>query len=301
MSDKPIGFEKAPSKFVSIKDRKQQKKENRQHAVATSRLLVTDIPADLQYIYGRTLKTLIPNVRPVLPPPTSSGVVGSSTVVGSSSGKIGEKRAREEPQPQQLKTASIEKCIAVNQEVDGATLVVTVRNKHDAQLYFNRLQNCKVFGRRLKVEYHPLSATECSPEPVVMVVQTSERCPVSVLRQHLSNVDGFLSVELVGSGATKKLESNPTAAVAAEGDDSNTEAVVPANGAISLTPTSKRFIATFADEGSALHARALLSGKAIGTLGNIRALSARDGDIVTQDPRETKHNQKTVHMSISRR
>eukprot|EP00658_Telonema_sp_P-2_P024213 TRINITY_DN19723_c0_g1_i1.p1 TRINITY_DN19723_c0_g1~~TRINITY_DN19723_c0_g1_i1.p1 ORF type:complete len:105 (-),score=30.92 TRINITY_DN19723_c0_g1_i1:332-646(-) len=70
---------------------------------------------------------------------------------------------------------------------------------------------------------------------------------------------------------------------------------------VSLTPTSKRFIATFADEGAALHARALLSGRVIGTLGNIRALSARDGDVVTQDPRETKHNQKTVHMCLTRR
>jgi hypothetical protein len=281
---KPIGFEKPEktSKFVSIKDRKQQKKENRQQAVATSRLLITDIPADLQHIYGRTLKSLIPAVRPVIPAPSALSTSSSTTA------KLGEKRGRDEATPQ-VKNASIEKCIAVNQEVDGATLVVTVRNKHDAQQYFNRLQNCKVFGRKLKVEYHPLSSTECSAEPIVMVVQTSERCPVSIVRQHLSNIDGFLSVELIGSGATKKIEG-----VAVDGD---TEAAT----SISLTPTSKRFIATFADEGAALHARALLSGRVIGTLGNIRALAARDGDVVTQDPRETKHNQKTVHMCLTRR
>ena len=280
-SAKPIGFEKPEktSKFVSIKERKQQKKENRQQAVATSRLLITDIPADLQHIYGRTLKSLVPAVRPVVPVPTN--------LVTSSSAKLGEKRGRDEPP--QMKNASIEKCISVNQEVDGATLVVTVRNKHDAQQYFNRLQNCKVFGRKLKVEYHPISSTECSVEPIVMVVQTSERCPVSIIRQHLSNIDGFLSVELVGSGATKKIEG-----AVVEGE---TE---PASS-ISLTATSKRFIATFADEGAALHARALLSGRVIGTLGNIRALSAQDGDVVTQDPRETKHNQKTVHMCLTRR
>ena len=107
---------------------------------------------------------------------------------------------------------------------DGASLLFRTSTKHDAQQLWKRLDRTVVFGRKLRATYAPVSAVEPSASPTAVDVTMSE--PALSLPQ----------VEAV-------LATMPGLLAVTDGDAPN------------------ECLATFADEGTALHARAVLSGR----------------------------------------
>ncbi|TPP52084.1 hypothetical protein CGC20_5505 [Leishmania donovani] len=124
------------------------------------------------------------------------------------------------------------KDVRLIEEIGNATLCVEVDSKATAQLFFRQLQNRKVYGRRWKVQYVPTSATECSHEACL--------------------VDCFLVPP-----ASKNLAEHADNDSDADGGEWD-----PYQG-----QQHHRLLVSFADEGSALHARAVLSGRLVGTSG----------------------------------
>ena len=230
-----------PNIYQERKDRDRKLEEANP---VSQRLLVSDLPGDLRAIYGRTIKNLVPNVKLVAPVPKEDKAdknEGKDAFTG----------------------------IGVTQEVDGAMLVLTVSTKGEAEQLFSRLQNAKVFGRRLKCEYHPLSTTvsnfdsatfakevastkstrgqqaptiasqmlaaKFTQKPTLLSIRTSQKAQSISVHRQLNSMKGFLGLEPVVE-----------------------------KGALPDDLQHQNFVATFADEGSALHARALLSGRPIG-------------------------------------
>lgn len=121
---------------------------------------------------------------------------------------------------------------------DNAILTFEVPNKEIAQLMYRRLQNAKVCGRRWKVQYMPLAATvpgttACLVDCVLVPAGSRE-----LVERSLGTVPGFLAF----------------AEEDAEAGGGKEEA-------------RDHFMVSFVDEGSALHARAVLSGRLIGSSG----------------------------------
>eukprot|EP00388_Colpodella_angusta_P024136 GDKJ01062892.1.p1 GENE.GDKJ01062892.1~~GDKJ01062892.1.p1 ORF type:complete len:287 (-),score=29.96 GDKJ01062892.1:54-881(-) len=230
-----------PRKVNIFQERKDRDRRLEEAHPPTQRLLVSDLPGDLRAIYGRTIKNIVPSVKLITP-------AAKEEKVDKSEGK------------------DAYTGIGVTQEVDGAMLVLAVATKAEAEQLFSRLQNAKVFGRRLKCEYHPLSstvtnfdaatftktltatasakqqtqspasamlATNYTQKPTLLSVFTSNKTPSITVHRQLNSMKGFLGLEPV-------MDKNNTA-----------------------EESFKNFVATFADEGSALHARALLSGRSI--------------------------------------
>jgi hypothetical protein len=108
---------------------------------------------------------------------------------------------------------------------DGALLLVETSSKHDAVLLQRRLQNANIFGRRWKTELVPSQALKPIPSPGVVEVTCSKPLEEHLIEGVLATLPGFLAVTANDEGQNRS------------------------------------FLATFADEGSCLHARALLSGR----------------------------------------
>jgi hypothetical protein len=132
------------------------------------------------------------------------------------------------------------------EESDGAIVTLEVESRAVADQIFRRMQNANVFGRRLKVEFHDADVLRCSPAPVLVDIRLSAPTTCAAVSKLLSTVQGFLAVASSDGLRT--------------GDDD---------------ATSRTMIATFADEGSALHARAVLSGRILGASGTHMFLSRR--------------------------
>lgn len=240
----PHQEEQQARKVNIYQERKDRDRRLEEAHPPTQRILISDLPGDLRAIYGRTIKNLVPSAKLITP-------TSKDEKTDKSEGK------------------DAFTGIGVTQEVDGAMLVLTVATKAEAEQLFGRLQNAKVFGRRLKCEYHPLSATvsnfdaatfsksvsvaptkgqsaqpaqsaaskmlsmNFNQKPTLLSVYTSGKTPSIIVHRQLNSMKGFLGLEPVvdKNNSSEELFQN--------------------------------FIATFADEGSALHARALLSGRPV--------------------------------------
>ncbi|CCW65087.1 unnamed protein product [Phytomonas sp. EM1] len=170
------------------------------------------------------------------------------------------------------------------EEADNATLTVEVPDKATAQMLHKRLQNAKVCGRRWKVQYVPLSQTRTKSEACVVECILVPPAPRAVAERALSNMKGFLDFveppkRLEGvRGSAEKVSQTDARKPRGRGlkgehvEDEEGEEGGPMTGAEGESfsaADSPRSVwwATFADEGSALHARSVLSGRLVGSSG----------------------------------
>lgn len=112
---------------------------------------------------------------------------------------------------------------------DSAILVFTVASEAAAHALHKRLHNMSVYGRTWKADIHRAKDVDCDPSPSVVDVRLSAPLPDHTVETVLSSLPGFLAVTRNEHGQA--------------------------------TQEATSYVATFADEGSALHARAVLSGR----------------------------------------
>ncbi|CBZ28035.1 conserved hypothetical protein [Leishmania mexicana MHOM/GT/2001/U1103] len=169
------------------------------------------------------------------------------------------------------------KDVRLIEEIGNATLCVEVGSKATAQLFFRQLQNRRVYGRRWKVQYVPTSATACSPEACLVDCFLVPPAPKSLAERALSGIPGLLSFidtpdePLPASAAAAASEPAPIRDADNDSDADGGE-WDPYQG-----QQRHRLLVSFADEGSALHARAVLSGRLVGTSGVRMFLECRRG------------------------
>lgn len=128
-------------------------------------------------------------------------------------------------------------------ETDNATLLLEVPNQQAAKRLFGRLQNVKCCGRKWKVRFLPISQAQCRAEPCLARCVLEPPAPPHIAEEALRSIPGYLAT-------TKAAES---------AGDTNSEEASEA--------LTQSVFASFCDEGSALHARAVLSGRLIGSSG----------------------------------
>ncbi|ORC92840.1 uncharacterized protein TM35_000021660 [Trypanosoma theileri] len=169
-----------------------------------------------------------------------------------------------------------QKCISeaeIMEETDGATLTFEVTNKEVAAAMFKRLQNMKLYGRRWKVQYHPLRAVQCAKEACLVDAQLVPAAPRALALRALSSVHGFLTLaddamgETMTAGTPLEEMDNHTDKHSDDLNDEHNGFHASGHAGISDVDVVDRVVASFVDEGSALHARALLSGRMIGNSG----------------------------------
>lgn len=145
---------------------------------------------------------------------------------------------------------------SVIEESGNATLVVEVPSKEAAQRLCRQLQNARVCGRRWKAQYAPARQVHASPDPCLVECVLVPEGSRDLAERALAAVPGFLGL------------SEPPPELVAQGF-SGTAVDTQESG-----ESEGKLLASFADEGCALHARAVLSGRLIGTSG-IRMFLAR--------------------------
>ena len=224
----------------------QQSVEGEHAAQATMRVLLTDLPADIGVIWHSTLSRMVP-------PSYRLGVrENSKAVAGESAAGVAdnEQEAKVDPKKDEEKKKEEEKekesphedaatstnsdegrVTVVSQGSDTAVIMFEVASKDAAQAAHRYLHNRQVFGRRIKVEYHPIEEVTCSDAPCLADVRVSQPLAAHSIEHFLAALPGYLALTDAEGGSQ-----------------------------LNATPQS-HFIATFADEGSALHARAVLSGR----------------------------------------
>ncbi|RNE98981.1 hypothetical protein TraAM80_08467 [Trypanosoma rangeli] len=194
----------------------------------------------------------------------------------------------------------------IMEEVDGATLTFEVPSKTVAAAMFKRLQNTKMYGRRWKVQYYPLSAVECAKQACLVDARLVPAAPRALALRALGGIQGFLALidandnindadTPVASSTTDPVAGGGSGGGASDqwsekrhskeknskghtnkhvGDDDDKDydidrSVAPfaATALMEKSDMVEFIMASFVDEGSALHARAVLSGRLIGTSG----------------------------------
>lgn len=173
------------------------------------------------------------------------------------------------------------------EETDGATLTFETPNKTVAAAMFKRLQNARMYGRRWKVQYYPLRAVQCAKEASLVDARLVPAAPRALALRALGGVQGFLTLldadDVEGDGGerpdSQKRQKKNKGRCDVGGDRSRNcgssngsggngdgGAGAAADG-VWAGDVVERVVASFVDEGSALHARAVLSGRLIGTSG----------------------------------
>ena len=141
---------------------------------------------------------------------------------------------------------------AINQP-HSAMLMFEMPNKAAAIALHSHLNQKFMFGHRLTAKYGPKRQLgECSPVPTVADVTVSERIALGDVQQLLAALPGML-------GIMPREQEMYEAALVAGRSTSHIKA-----SKFQLEPAAfvgQHFVVTFADEGSALHARAVLSGR----------------------------------------
>ncbi|EKF29780.1 hypothetical protein MOQ_006419 [Trypanosoma cruzi marinkellei] len=206
----------------------------------------------------------------------------------------------------------------IMEEAGGATLTFEVPSKAIAAAMFKRLQNAKVYGRRWKVQYYPLSAVQCAKQACLVDVRLVPAAPRALALFALGGVQGFLALvdanenndadthfARLSTGkmtttkittTTKPTSLNKNTTVGTNeprdvrrrskekstrkqmnheiqsSDDEDHDIGASEMPFAATTPMEgsdvvEFVVASFVDEGSALHARAVLSGRLIGTSG----------------------------------
>ncbi|EKG05319.1 hypothetical protein TCSYLVIO_003609 [Trypanosoma cruzi] len=237
--------------------------------------IVADLPTNMAAIYTRTLRHLLPEHKKHI---SDAGIM---------------------------------------EEAGGATLTFEVPNKAVAAAMFKRLQNAKIYGRRWKVQYYPLSAVQCAKKACLVDVRLVPAAPRALALFALGGVQGFLALvdsnekndtganfsrlstgkaatTTITNSSTTSLNKDTTAVIKEQrdvrsrskekttkkktnneiksGDDEDHDIRASEMPFAAATPMEgsdlvEFVVASFVDEGSALHARAVLSGRLIGTSG----------------------------------
>ncbi|KEG09461.1 hypothetical protein DQ04_05181020 [Trypanosoma grayi] len=176
----------------------------------------------------------------------------------------------------------------IMEEAGDATLTFEVPNKAVAAAMYKRLQNAKMYGRRWKVQYYPLRVAQCAKEACLVDARLVPPAPRALALRALSGVQGFLTIS-DPEGDAAAVPSSHEAAVhnvtKDDDNDSNSNHAEKEGVEVSRSPSLfaaaaassagapvdgdvvGHVVASFVDEGSALHARAVLSGRLIGTSG----------------------------------
>ncbi|CAJ1028416.1 hypothetical protein Q4I30_004863 [Leishmania utingensis] len=156
------------------------------------------------------------------------------------------------------------------EEIGNATLCVEVDSRATAKLFFRQLQNRRVYGRRWKVQYVPTSATECSSEACLVDCFLVPPASKNLAERALSGIPGFLSfIDTLDESlpATAVAAASEASPIQDAGNDSDADGSEDGEADPYQGQLCHRLLASFADEGSALHARAVLSGRLVGTSG----------------------------------
>lgn len=151
------------------------------------------------------------------------------------------------------------------EEIGNATMCVEVANKATAQLLYRQLQNRKVFGRRWKVQYVPVSALECSAEACLVDCYLVPASPQMLAERALSGIPGFLS--FIDTPDAPLPSSAAAASPIRDADNDSEPEEEEGEKGLYEGQSRHKLLVSFADEGSALHARAVLSGRLVGTTG----------------------------------
>jgi hypothetical protein len=162
------------------------------------------------------------------------------------------------------------------EEVGNATMCVEVANKATAQLLYRQLQNRKVYGRRWKVQYVPMTALECSSEACLVDCYLVPAASQMLAERALNGIPGFLS--FIDTPDAPLPASTAVAASSPIHDADNDSEAEDADEHLNEGQTRHKLLVSFADEGSALHARAVLSGRLVGTTGVRMFLERRTTD-----------------------
>jgi hypothetical protein len=173
----------------------------------------------------------------------------------------------------QMLPAAVQKSIPVPEiieEADGATMIFEVESKHVAEAMQKRLNRTTVYGNRWHVDILPVDALIPNQEANVVDVTLNPPGLACDVRQALQSVQGFLAVD----HATARPQSGDDNEDAEDADESeDTKKTARASGGAEAPV--KRLVAVFAEEGAAIHARAVLSGRLVGTQGSRMFLRLR--------------------------
>ena len=134
---------------------------------------------------------------------------------------------------------------------NGAMLMFEVPSKSAAKALHQRLHKQTLFGRTLVAKYGPKATLgECRGVPTVCDVSLSHPMALADIEALLWTLPGVLAVQPLSATGAKDVSAMPPLSLGADADADE-----------SGGQKGQRFVATFADEGSALHARAVLSGR----------------------------------------
>ena len=220
---------------------------------------VVGMTDDLEEIYNRVL-------RSILSPSSSHSFLKND---GST--------PREKIQTNNVQYNVKQMGMKIYEDNDAATIILHVDSEKTAQKVAKRLNQKLLFQRMISAEVLPLEQLESHRTPLLIKVQCSAVVSVQTVFTTLSSLSGFLGV--VKKSDSSSAKSFQEALHRQEDEASNVTAKQSKRSKrISVEVTEHRgkndselreegdvtgtaFLATFVDEGSGLHARAILSGR----------------------------------------
>lgn len=174
----------------------------------------------------------------------------------------------------------------INNDGENALLLLEVDSKETAQKMFRRLHNARVCDRRWKVHYMPASALQCSREACLVECVLRPPSTAAMAEEVLQSIPGFLAIAKCIPAARTGTKRGPRFQEGGQEEPLQEEegkrrkrkrnevmhmeeeepyvANEEEDGSATLV---KSVLASFCDEGSALHARAVLSGRLVGSSG----------------------------------
>lgn len=233
---------KAPREVLAERKAKQRAAEA---AKPRTTLLATDLPGSIEAVYQQTIEHMVPHLVAEAKNLAKKAEPAARQQAADRQRKVADEKPAAAPVPT---TTSVFRPYVI-EEVGGATLALTVPSKAFAKRLFSRLQNANVYGRRWKVEFVPKSATVAANLPSVVDIRLSAPLTLGHVHHVLAALPGFLTVfEELDSETIIGAKAPTSTAADVESDEL-------------AAPTFTNFVATFADEGSALHVRAVVSGR----------------------------------------
>lgn len=222
-------------------------------------VLLSNLPADLPAIYRGIMQRFFP-------PNTFSRGEAADNKKSEPSGRTSSPKSerRSVKRGPDASAAYPFGSLQVIEEADNATLLVKVASREDAQKLYKRLQNVQCCGRRWKVHYAAASAVTSRPEPCLTECLLVPPAPLHVVEGALNTIPGYLTIAqaFYTSPATAESSRPKKRPREEEGEgESGKGAEAAKEGVV------ERVFASFCDEGSALHARAVLSGRQVGSSG----------------------------------
>lgn len=149
----------------------------------------------------------------------------------------------------------------INNDGESAILLIDVNSKEAAKKMFSRLHNARVCGRRWKVQYMRASELQCNTAPCLVECTLIPPVAASLAEEALASIPGFLAI---AKSVPATMAGEKRSRSREESEDGGNEVEVQNDEEEILV---KSVLASFCDEGSALHARAVLSGRLVGRSG----------------------------------